>query len=557
MCHYRRFAVLPSSALLLLALAPPRISFTDVSQSWSLRPTIIYGAIDNKQFLIESTGVGAAIFDYDQDGKNDLLVLQGSRLGSPPNSIPSVLLFHNEGNGKFQETAQQAGLTASGWAQGVCAGDYDNDGFPDLLITFYGVTRLFHNDHGRFSDDTPRSGLPTSSNRWGAGCAFTDYDRDGLLDIFVSNYVDFDLRTAPKPGSLPECIWKDLPIMCGPKGLPMAHNALYRNLGNRRFEDVSAKAGILKPGGRYGLGVAAADFNNDGWPDIYVACDQTPSLLYQNQKNGVFVERAVEAGVAFDRNGRTQAGMGVAIGDFDSNGLLDIAKTNFSGELPSLYLNEDGEFFRDTAESAGLGVNLFLGWGIAFLDVDEDTHPDLILANGHFYPEVEQAQLADRYRQPTLLYRNNGNGRFTDITKQAGPALSTPKASRGLAIGDLDGDARPEIVIVNMNEPLTILQNQTPRANWTRLRFTGKRSNRSAIGTRVTLQSTGRTQTAELIGGGSYFSQNELALYFGLHTATRIDKLTIRWPLGKIQECRNLPINQTLSFTEDEACVAP
>ncbi|MDX1980319.1 MAG: CRTAC1 family protein [Bryobacteraceae bacterium] len=532
------------------------VVFTDVSQAWSLQTSVVFGETVNKQYILEATGTGAAIFDYDNDGRNDVLVLQGSRLSSPPGSIPSVLLFQNQG-GKFTETAQKAGLSASGWAQGVCVGDYDNDGSADLFLSYYGANRLYHNEGGRFSDDTSRAGLPTSGVRWGAGCAFTDYDRDGLLDIFVSNYVDFDLKTAPRPGSLPECIWKDLRIMCGPKGLPMARNALYRNLGNRRFMDVSARAGILKPGARYGLGVAAADFNNDGWPDIYVACDQTPSLLYQSDRNGGFVERGVEAGVALDNNGRTQSGMGVALGDFDSNGFLDIAKTNFSGELPSLYLNEDGEFFRDAAESAGLGANLLLGWGVVFLDVDEDTHPDLIFANGHVYPEVDGAKLGDTYRQPTLLYRNLGNGRFTDVTRQAGAGLSSPKASRGLAAGDLDGDGRPEVVIVNMNEPLTVLRNQSPRANWTSLRFTGSRSNRSAIGTRVTIEAAGRRQSGELTGGGSYLSQSELVLHFGLSNAARIDRLTIRWPLGKVQECRDLPVNRKLSFKEDEGCVAP
>ncbi len=543
-------------AILTFGFAPS-FFFEDVSKEWGLRATVIYGEAENKQYILESTGTGAAIFDYDNDGRNDLLVLQGSRLPAAPGSIPSVLLYRNEGNGRFRQTAQQAGLAASGWAQAVCVGDYDNNGYPDLLITFYGANKLFRNERGQFTEDTARAGLPVDGVRWGSGCAFTDYDRDGQLDLFVANYVGFDLKTAPKPGSRPECIWKDLRIMCGPKGLPMARNALYRNVGGGRFEDVSAKAGILAPGGRYGLGVAAADFNNDGWPDLYVACDQTPSLLYQNRKNGTFEERAVEAGVALDSNGRTQAGMGVAVGDFDSNGFLDIAKTNFSGELPSLYLNEDGEFFHDAAEAAGLGANLLLGWGVAFLDFDEDTHPDLLMANGHFYPEVDRAKLGDTYRQPTLLYRNDGKGRLIDVTRQAGAALAAPKASRGLATGDLDGDGRPEVVVVNMNEPLTVLRNTGRRANWTRLRFTGRRSNRSAIGTRVTLESAGRKQTAELIGGGSYFSQNEPALYFGLAAAAKIERIAIRWPLGKVQECRDLPVNRTLSFVEDEACPAP
>lgn len=526
----------------------------EIGPDLALNPTVIFGADRGKRFLIESTGTGAAILDFDNDSRNDLLVLQGTRLEFEKALPPALLLYRKLQNGSYEEVSKRFGLAMTGWAQGVCTGDIDNDGWTDLFVTAYGVSRFFRNHNGTFVDETSRANFPVTGVRWGAGCTFTDYDRDGLLDLFVANYVDFDLKTAPLPGSRPECIWRDIPIMCGPKGLPMASNILYRNLGDRRFEDVSAKAGILKPGKRYGLGVAAADFNRDGWPDLYVACDQTPSLLYQNRKDGTFEERGVEAGVALDSNGRTQAGMGVAVGDFDHNGFLDIAKTNFSGELPSLYLNEDGEFFHDVAEPAGLGVNQLLGWGIAFLDYDEDGHPDLVMANGHFYPEVAGARMGDTYRQPSLLYRNAGNGKFTDVTRQAGGALAKERVARGLAMGDLDGDARPELVIVNMNEPLTVLTNDNPRGNWVRMRFQGTRSNRSAFGTQVTIEAGGIRQTAELMSGSSYFSQNEPALYFGLGKASAIDRITIRWPLGQTQECRGVSANRTLDFTEGAPC---
>lgn len=534
-----------------LLAAISEVSFIDVAETWGVRIHTVFGGLDTKKYILETTGNGAAILDYDGDGRNDLLVLQGTRLDANANGPNAMLLFRNEGNQRFREVARAAGLVATGWAQGVCASDYDNDGRPDLLVTFYGTNRLFHNEGGRFTDVTASSGLPVTGIRWGAGCAFTDYNRDGLVDLFVSNYVDLNLKTAPLPGSRPECIWKDLPVMCGPRGLPMARNALYRNLGGGRFQDVSETAGIRKVGGRYGLGVVAADFNNDGWPDIYVACDQTPSLLFQNEKNGTFRERGLEAGVALDAHGRAQAGMGVAVADFNGDGFLDIAKTNFSGDLPSLYVNEDGEFFHDAAEGAGLGAHQLLGWGIAFVDADEDGWSDLVLANGHVYPEVDSARLGDRYRQPTLFYRNLGNGRFADRSAAAGAAIEAPKASRGLAVGDLDGDGRPEIAIVNMNEPLTLLRNETPRGNWLRVEFGGKRN---AVGARVTVEAAGRKQMAELTSGNSYFSQHEAALYFGLGPAKLVDRLTVRWPLGRIQQCGKVRAGQTLRLVEGEPC---
>jgi len=530
------------------AQAPSPQSFHDQSPVWGLDRPIVFGTTTATRYLIETTGAGLAILDFDNDGRNDLLFLNGARANDTKSYPP--LLYRNLGEGRFEEVAAKAGLTAGGWAQAICTGDIDNDGDPDLWITYYGVNRLYRNDGGRLVDITATVGLPTTGTRWGSGCALLDYDRDGRLDLFVANYVDIELDKSPKPGSMPECMWKDTPVACGPRGLPKGLNALYRQTPNGKFEDVSAKAGILKPGGRYGLGVAVADFNNDGWPDIYVACDQTPSLLYQNEANGTFRERALEAGVALDNNGRAQAGMGVAVGDFDGNGTLDIAKTNFSGDLPSLYLNEDGSFFRDTADAAGLGKHLLLGWGIAFYDHDEDGRPDLILANGHVYPEVDRAKFGESYRQPTLLYRNLGNGRFADWSKLVGEALTAPKASRGLAIGDLDGDHRPEVVLSNLNAAPSVLRRQGPRGNLLKLTLEGTRSNRSALGARVTVVTGKLKQVAELSSGGSYYSQHEAALYFGLGAATQIDSLTVRWPNGKSETFRNLDPAKPIHLTE-------
>jgi hypothetical protein len=509
-----------------------------------------YGNPERNTYILESTGTGAAIFDFDADGRNDVLITNGTTLDALPEKGPGLMLYRNLGENRFEESAVKAGLTGSGWAQAACAADFDNDGDADLAITYYGHDRLFRNQEGRFREVTASAGLPASGTRWGSGCAWLDYDRDGFVDLFIANYVDLDLRRTPKPGAGDDCIWKGMPVFCGPLGLPKARNILYRNRGNGTFEDVSEKAGILKPGGRFGLGAAAADFNNDGWPDVYVACDQTPGLLYENNRNGTFTERGVEAGVAYNADGRLQSGMGVAVADFDGNGFLDIAKTNFSGDIPSLYLNEDGRFYREAARDSGLAAHQLLGWGIVPLDADEDGLPDLVIGNGHVYPEIDRSSLGERYRQLSLLYRNTGEGRFTDMTSAAGAPFRVERPARGVAAGDLDGDGRPELVLVNMNERPTVLRNEGPRRNWLRVLAEGTASNRSAIGARITVEAGGKRQTAEVAAGGSYYSQNEPAVYFGLGGSARVKKLTIRWPNGKVQVFAGVPANRTVRYRE-------
>jgi enediyne biosynthesis protein E4 len=534
----------------------PAVHFVDIAAQSGLTIPNTYGGKEKKDYILESTGTGAAIFDYNGDGANDIFIANGTVL-TPGAQPPRSQLYRNDGAGRFTEVGQQAGLTRSGWAQAACAGDFDNDGRPDLLVTYYGTNVLYRNTgDGKFADITAKSGLPVTGTRWGSGCAFVDYDRDGYLDIFVANYVDLDLQKTPKPGSSQNCEWKGMLVACGPRGLPMGHNALYRNNGDGTFTDVSAKAGILAPGGRYGLGVIAADFDNDGWPDIYVACDQTPSLLYRNRHDGTFEERGDAAGVAYNDDGRLQAGMGVAVADYDGNGFLDIAKTNFSGDRPSLYRNEDGGFFEDVSDRSGLGRNLLLGWGAAFLDVDEDGWPDLVLANGHVYPEIDRSPVGETYRQKTLLYRNLGNGKFSDISASAGPAFAVARPSRGLAIGDVDGDGRPEIVIVNMNDRPALLKNTGPRQNAIAVTLHGTRSNRSAIGARCTIEAGGRKQMAEVASGGSFYSQNALTLYFGLGTATRVDRIEVRWPSGEKQQWTGVAANRAIELTEGSEKVA-
>jgi hypothetical protein len=541
---------------LLLADAAPVIRFVDIAPSAGLTLPVTFGGKESNTVILESTGTGAAIFDYNGDGFNDIFIANGTTLD--PKAPPThSLLYRNDGKGHFTEVARQAGFTRSGWAQAACAGDFDNDGHTDLLVTYYGHNSLYRNlGAGKFAEVTEAAGLPVNGTRWGSGCAFLDYDRDGYLDFVVANYVNLDLKDVPKPGSSPSCKWQGMAVLCGPRGLPLGHNALYHNNRDGTFTDVSEKAGILAPGGRYGLGVVTADFDGDGWIDIYIACDQTPSLLYRNKHDGTFEERGDAAGVAYNTDGHLQAGMGVAVADYDGNGFLDIAKTNFSGDRPSLYRNEDGKFFEDVSERAGLGRNQLLGWGVAFLDFDEDGWPDLVMANGHIYPDIDRSPVGETYRQKTLLYRNLGNGRFADVTASAGPGFQPRRPSRGLATGDLDGDGRPEILIVNVNERPSLLRNESPRQNAIAIALTGTKSNRSAIGARCTIEAGGRKQIAEVVGGGSYYSQNSFTLYFGVAKAPKVDRIEIRWPNGDTQSWNDVAVNRTVRITEGQGTLA-
>lgn len=525
--------------------------FRDIALESGLMAKNVYGGLTSKDYILETTGNGVAVFDYDGDSSNDLLFVNGTRLKPRPGDDSALQLYRNDGHGHFTETSAKAGLTKTGWFQGVCVGDYDNDGHPDFLVTAYGQNTLYRNrGDGTFEDVTAKAHLPVTGVRYGSGCTFVDYDHDGYLDLFVSNYVDLDLDHTPHPGSGDYCKWKDIPVMCGPRGLPSAHNVLYHNNRDGTFTDVSDQAGILKPGGRYGLGAIAADFDGDGWPDIYVACDMTPSLLYHNNHDGTFSERGAEAGVAYNFDGALQAGMGVAVADYDGDGRLDIAKTNFSGDLPSLFHNDDGRFFTDVARQAGLGTRQLLGWGLAFVDVDDDGWRDLVIANGHVYPEVEGKDLGDTYLQQTLLYRNLGTGKFQDLTQDAGPAFLTPRPARGLAIGDLDGDGRPEIVIVNMNSTPSLLKNDHPHGHFLNVALTGTKSNRSAIGARVIVTAGQRKFVDEVMGGSSYYSQNAFALHFGLGDAERVDAIEIHWPSGCVQQVSGVAADQMVRVTE-------
>jgi hypothetical protein len=521
------------------AQAPPIANFTDTAEKAGLTMTTVFGGKDTKKYIIETTGTGVAIFDYDNDGWPDIFLVNGTTLeGFPAGQAPTSHLYRNNHDGTFTDVTAKAGLTATGWGQGACVGDYDNDGWEDLYVTYYGRNRLYHNQSGVFSEVAGPSGVAGTGKAWGTGCAFVDYDRDGLLDLMVANYVDFDVSNAPAPGERASCVWKGVPVMCGPRGLPGSRNILYHNLGGGKFEDVTAKAKIDQTTGHYAFSVSTLDFDDDGWPDIYVACDSTPSILYHNNRDGTFTDVAVVAGAAFNEDGREQAGMGSTVADFDGDGRLDIFKTNFSDDTSTLYRNNGNGTFDDVTFAAGLGLyTRYLGWGTMFLDFDNDGWPDLLLVNGHVYPEVDRQNLGSSYEEPRILYHNNGNKTFTDVSAQAGPGITAVHAGRGLAIGDLWNDGRISAVISNMNAPPSLLVNQVRSLNhWIGLRLQGTKSNRDGIGARVTVKVGPRVLVDEVRSGSSYDSNNDIRVHFGLGAAAKMDSIQVRWPSGLVEQ---------------------
>jgi hypothetical protein len=535
------------------------ISFIDVARESGLNAKTIYGGEHKNKYLLETTGCGVAFYDYDNDGWLDIFLVNGTRLeGFSGGSEPTSHLFRNNRDGTFTDVTLKAGVAHSGWGQGCCVGDYDNDGWDDLFVTYFGRNVLYHNNgDGTFSDVSQTAGVAGNVKRWNTGCAFVDYDRDGKLDLFVANYIDMDLATAPVPESGP-CLYKSLMVACGPPGLAGGKNMLYHNNGDGTFRDVSEAAGIFSANGTYGLGVLTADFDNDGWPDIYVADDSTASALYQNKKNGKFQDIAIEAGCALSPDGKPQAGMGVSAADYDMDGNLDIVKTNFAGDTPSLYHNQGGANFEDTTFTAGLGAHTqFLGWGVGFFDFDNDGWPDILICNGHVYPEVEQLKTEAGYAQRKLLYQNLRNGHFADISFQAGSGISAPSASRGAAFGDFDNDGDVDVVINTVNGYPQLLRcdSKLPN-NWIKVRTMGTKSNRSGIGARLTCvsqvpgEAKPHRQIDEVRSGGGYFSQNDLRVHFGLGRAEKVDVLEIRWPSGQVDTLKDVKANQVIYVKE-------
>jgi hypothetical protein len=534
---------------------PPVANFVDIAEKAGLNVKNVFGGIDTKKYIIETTGTGVAIFDYDNDGWPDIFFVNGTTLEDMKagKSGPTNHLYRNNHDGTFSDVTQKAGLLdATGWGQGVCVGDYDNDGWQDLYVTYYGKNRLYHNEKGVFKLVSEKAGVGGNGKEWGAGCAFVDYDRDGHLDLFVANYVDFDVTTAPAPGDRPSCMWKGTSVMCGPRGLPHHKNILYHNRGDGTFEDVTLKAHIDRTNGHYGLGVSTLDYDNDGWPDIYVACDSTPSILYHNNRDGTFSDLAVVAGVAFNEDGREQGSMGTTVGDYDGDGRLDIFKTNFSDDTSALYHNNGDGTFTDLTTAAGLGLyTKYLGWGTMFFDFNNDSWPDLMLVNGHVYPEVDKFHLGSNYQEPRILYRNNGDATFTDVSDAAGSGITTMASSRGLAVGDLWNTGELSVVISNMNAIPSLLKNEQKYSNhWIGFKTVGTKSNRDGIGARITVKAGKRLLVDEVRSGSSYYSQNDMRVHFGLGSVTKPDSVEVRWPSGLTERFETFTADQLNTLKE-------
>ncbi len=532
-----RELVIGSAVFLLMAgvLAPaqepaalqnskvPMANFIDIGEKAGLTMTNVFGGMDTKKYIIETTGTGIAIFDYDNDGWSDIFIVNGTTLeGFSADRTPTNHLYHNNHDGTFTDVTEKAGLVATGWGQGVCVGDYDNDGWEDLYVTYYGKNRLYHNDHGVFTEVAEKAGVAGSGKAWGTGCAFIDYNRDGRLDLFVANYVDFDLSTAPAPGEGTSCTWKGVPVMCGPRGLRGSKNILYENRGDGSFADVTIKAHIDRTNGHFAFSVSTLDFDDDGWPDIYVACDSAPSILYHNNRDGTFTDVAVMAGVAFNEDGREQAGMGTTVADYNGDGRLDIFKTNFSDDTPTLYRNDGNGVFSDVTYGAGLGRHTqYLGWGTMFFDFDNDGWPDLILANGHVYPEVDKYHLGSTYKEQRLLYHNIGNGTLADVSE--GAVYAAP----------------------------SLLVNTVHSGNhWIAFKTVGSRSNRDGIGARISVKNGQRTLVDEVRSGSSYISQNDTRVHFGLGTATKVGSVQVRWPSGLVERFDDLSVDSIHTLKE-------
>jgi len=544
---------------------PLSVSFVDVAKQAGLNVETIFGGEHRNKYLLETTGCGAAFFDYDQDDWVDIFLVNGWRLeGFPKGHEPVCHLFKNNRDGTFTDVTLKAGLARSGWGQACCIGDYNNDGWNDLFVSYYGQNALFRNNgNGTFTEVTKEAGLLQDRLRWNSGCTFLDYDKDGRLDLFVGNYIDFDVKNAPAPEDA-NCTYKGIVVACGPPGLEGGKNLLYHNNGNGTFTEVGEKAGMWGALGTYALSCGASDLDGTGWPNIYVANDSTSATYYVNQKDGTFKDQAIEAGVAYSPDGKPQAGMGVSIGDYNRDGLLDIVKTNFAGDTDSLYMNLGDGSFDDRTYQAGLGMNTrLLGWGVSFIDIDNDGWLDILVANGHVYPEVDGTQVDASYAERKYLYRNLRNGQFEDVSMVGGPGMTADVKARGFAVGDFDNDGDLDAVVNCVNAGPQLLRcDTTLNRSWVKVRVVGTKSNKTGIGARIkvvaqtgTGYAAGKTVTAlsqieEVRSCNGYYSASDLRIHFGLGEAKKVDLIEIRWPSDAVDTLKDLDVNRLYVIEE-------
>jgi enediyne biosynthesis protein E4 len=532
-------------------------SFTDITSAAGIRFKHLSGAPE-KNFIFEAKGGGIGLLDYDKDGFLDIYFINGNTVENLARGIVSPnALYHSNGDGTYTDVTNRAGVQGRGWGMGCAVGDFDNDGWPDIYVLCLTGNILYRNNHdGTFTDETEKSGL--RDGKWSTGAAFVDYDRDGYLDLYVSHYSVFNPEKMQRKGDNRYCNYRGIPVMCGPRGLDGEEDSLFHNNGDGTFTDVSTASGIRGRDKYYGLGVAVGDYNNDGWPDIYVANDSCPSFLFLNRKNGKFEETALSAGVAVSDDGAEQAGMGVDFGDYDNDGWLDLTKTNFSYDYNNLYHNDHNGMFMERARAAGIAqVTMpFVCWGTRFIDYDNDGWKDIFVAAGHVYPHLIANPVGgEKYFQRKLLFRNLGNGAFADVSTTSGAGLLLEKASRGAAFGDIDNDGDIDAVVANLDDIPSLLRNDGGNAgNWILVELRGTKTNRLGLGSRVTVKAGALQQIGEATTASSIFSANDPRIHFGLGKSTEAD-LEVRWLSGKIQSFKGVEANRILVIDEDQGII--